>query len=81
MRLVYTSEAQVIGTKSAGDAVEVGDEVRDFRGDLVKVLSITEPHKPSSTGRVYAEDSNKGFKSEFFPGVINAEWVGRTDQS
>ena len=35
--------------------VQIGDVVKTFRGDSVVVRGIVEPHKPSSTGRVYVQ--------------------------
>ena len=63
------------------EPVRIGDVVKTFRGDSVVVAGIVEPHKPSSTGRVYVKPHDgTGCGQEFFPSVINAVWVGRTDQ-
>lgn len=53
--------------------IKVGDQVETWAGSKVTVLSITEPHKPSSTGRMYV----KGLvmHGEYFPSVFNCEWV------
>ena len=60
------------GTK---EPVKVDDIVKTFRGDVVRVVSFREPHKPSSTGRVYVKHDDHGWSSEYFPGVIGAKWV------
>jgi hypothetical protein len=85
MQLVYEGTNQ---------PVMIGDVVKTFRDELVVVQSITPPHKPSSTGRVFvkpiSEDIVNAFGSvlydppcagrEYFPSVIGAVWVERTDQ-
>lgn len=63
-----------------------------FRGDVVflerdgevipcKVTDLQEPHKPSSTGRVYVEEIETGWKQGYFPSVFGMVWVGRRDQN
>ena len=52
-----------------GKEATVGMEVTSFRGEKAKLISWTEPHKTSSSGRVYVELEN-GSISEFFPSVI-----------
>lgn len=71
MKLVY---------KRSGSEVKIGDIASTFRGEQVRVSDFTPPHKPSSTGRVYVQflDSDSDspvFTREFFPSVIEAEWV------
>lgn len=39
-----------------------------------------EPHKTSSTGRVYVDMIGKNSISEFFPGVIGGEWKNDLDE-
>ena len=48
-------------------------------GAAFTVARIQEPHKPSSTGRVYITPLVGGTWREFFPSVIGAKWIGRTD--
>jgi hypothetical protein len=64
--------------KRTGVRVCVGDHVVLRDGVQAKVTGIAEPHKPSSTGRVYVNDGTH--EHSFFPCVIEARWVGRTDQ-
>lgn len=61
--------------------LEVGQMVTTSRGEKCKLLGITRPHKPSSTGRVTLQfDSEQHhYTGEFFPGVIDAEWIERED--
>jgi hypothetical protein len=71
MQLVYSCNKQPVQT---GDVVHV-------RNTAYFVEAIIEPHKPSSTGRVWCRsmDERKYF-NEWFPSVIDAEWINRTDQ-
>lgn len=70
MRLIYTD---------TGAPVQLGDQVQTFRGERAILLGIGEPHKPSSTGRVYIQLADSGASREFFPSVIGAEWIERGD--
>jgi hypothetical protein len=67
--------AKLINEKT-GQEIKTGDNVTCFRGTEYKLVSFTEPHKPSSTGRVYVEPvSGEGMRREFFPSVIGAKIV------
>ena len=71
MKLVYSCNKE---------PVMIGDVVH-IRNEAFSVWMITEPHKPSSTGRVYVKPyDGTGCGQEYFPSVINAVWIGRTDQ-
>ena len=61
-----------------GVPVVIGETYTTFKEETVTLLGVTEPHKPSSTGRVYLEFEN-GWRQECFPSVIRAKWIGRTD--
>jgi len=62
------------------EPVQVGDVVH-LRGNPFTVTGWVEPHKPASTGRVHIRAmSERGYFSEYFPSVIGAVWIGRTDQ-
>lgn len=50
-----------------------GEQVQTFDGEEYTLTGWCEPHKPSSTGRVYLTDADGG-EHEFFPGVINAHF-------
>ena len=69
MKLVYSCNKQ---------PVVIGDLVKTFRGEPAIILGFTKPHKPSSTGRVYVEFIGGG-TGEYFPSVIDTEWIDRTD--
>lgn len=56
-----------------GKEATVGMEVTSFRGEKAKLISWTEPHKPSSSGRVYVEWEN-GSTGECFPSVIGGNF-------
>lgn len=53
--------------------VQIGDQVKTKDGYQVTVLGMTEPHKPSSTGRMYVKGNM--MHGEFFPNVFNCEWT------
>ena len=71
MKLVYENTSSPVNT---GDIVSV-------KGKPYYLQAIIEPHKPSSTGRVWciSMDERKHF-NEWFPSVIGAHWINRTDQ-
>lgn len=55
--------------------IKTGDIVQDFRGERWVVEGSEEPHKPSSTGRVYLMSlCERKVHRTFYPSVINAEW-------
>jgi len=67
MKLVY---------ENSHNPVRNGDRVSNFDAN---VIDIREPHKPNSTGRVVLR-TDEGLIREFFPNVIGAIWIDRTDQ-
>jgi hypothetical protein len=71
MKLIY---------EKTGKEVSLGDTVH-IKGKPYYLRGIFVPHKPSSTGRVWCTsmDERKTF-NEWFPCVIGAKWIGRTDQ-
>jgi hypothetical protein len=69
MRLIYSCNQQPV---TVGDAVTI-------RNQPATVLMITEPHKPSSTGRVLVQHEGSSGGFEYFPSVIGAEWIERGD--
>lgn len=71
MRLIY---------EQTGEPVNVGDVVRTASQDSPLIVRhIQEPRKPSSTGRVYVEPKGGEGWREYFPSVIGAKWIERTD--
>lgn len=52
-----------------GKVITPGTNVLTFRGALVTVTGGEAPQKPGSSGRVFTT------YGEYFPGVVNAEWV------
>jgi hypothetical protein len=70
VKLIYTKTGQPV---NAGDVVTTRDG-SEYRLDFYR-----EPHKPSSTGRVYITPLAGGCQREFFPSVIGAEWIERED--
>ena len=74
MQLVYTKTNVPVET---GDIVHISD--RHSVGKAV-VEYIREPHTRASTGRVgimFVEDK---WRTEYYPHVIGADWIGRTDR-
>lgn len=71
MRLIYTA---------TGKEAKHGDQVQTFRGEPCTLAMFTEPHKPSSTGRVYVRFPDSEGVASFFPSVIGAEWIERGDR-
>jgi hypothetical protein len=60
--------------------VQSGDVVH-IRNTPYVVTGWREPHKPASTGRIYLQAMDeRRITTEYFPNVIGAEWIGRTDQ-
>lgn len=71
MQLVY---------ENTTSPVQVGDIVH-IKNKSYYIQAIIEPHKPSSTGRVWCKSMcERGYTQEWFPSVIGAKWIGRTDQ-
>ena len=71
MRLIY---------EKTGEEVRAGDLVSSQDGELFRLDFYREPHKPSSTGRVYVTRMvEQGGQLEFFPSVVGAKWVERED--
>lgn len=72
MKLVYSD--------SDNAEVKCGDVVH-LSNKAYYIISITKPHKPSSTGSVLCKQMGEnGWTNEWFPSVIGAEWIDRTDQ-
>lgn len=51
----------------------IGEKYTTFRGLTVTLLEIREPHKPSSSGKVYLQFEN-GAVGEYYPNVIGGKW-------
>ena len=78
MKLIYTEGNRA--EFEAGTEVQVGDEATTFRGEIVTVQGISQPTSPGSTGRVAVGAADQRWTMEYFPSVIGAEWVDRTDR-
>lgn len=63
---------RVLRYDATGEPVRVGDKAKTFRGKRVTVTGMREPHKPSSTGRVYVKEG--AHEAQYFPSVIGASW-------
>jgi hypothetical protein len=51
-----------------------GQEITTFKGFKGILTGWREPHKPSSTGRVYVLLEGDSTDREFFPGVVGGEF-------
>ncbi len=65
----------ILVDKETERPISSGDIRRTSKEAEVKVICSTPPHKPSSTGKVYVEEIDTGWKQEFYPSVINAKFV------
>lgn len=55
--------------------VVLGQIVTDFRGDKAIVTGWEEPHKPSSSGRIYVKwDEDQTMDNSYYPSVFGAKW-------
>jgi hypothetical protein len=61
--------------KSTREELKPGQRVSTFRGEIGTLIGATPPHKPGSTGRIVFQQDGASFTGEYFPSVINAEWV------
>jgi hypothetical protein len=70
-----TSTNWKLVTADNDQPLNVGDIALTFARETVKIVAVSPPHKPSSTGHVTVEFENGGPTREYFPGVINAKFV------
>lgn len=61
--------------EETGVEIKRGDLIKSFRGEDYILTGFKEPHKPSSTGRVYVTPVSGGLAREFFPSVIGAKII------
>lgn len=72
LTMIYTSDEE------HGTIVQVGDKLT-LDGETVTVTDLIPPHKPASSGFVQVRHEN-GFTMRYYPSVIGAEWINRTDR-
>ena len=62
---------------TTGKPIEIGDFILTFRKEPCKVIRFQPPHKPSSTGTVYAEfsDGDRTYHQGVYPSVIGAKYI------
>ncbi len=65
----------------SGKEIKPGYVIKTFRGEDVEVLSFTPPHKPSSTGKVYLRFLTDGWKQEYYPNVVEAQFIKLNDSN
>ena len=61
----YNNKEVRLVCASTGAEKKIGDEVRNFRGDLATIKSMRPPHKESSAGYV----------NNFYASVYNCKYV------
>ena len=61
--------------QETNEEIKLGDEIISFRGEKYILNRIEEPHKPSSTGKLYVTpaDQPEGMSRSFYPTVFNAK--------
>jgi hypothetical protein len=57
-----------------GKEIKKGDELTDFRGDKAIFRSFSEPHKPSSTGKVYTNRLGGSYPSVYGLKIIDHQF-------
>ena len=60
---------------ATGKPAQIGQYYPTFRGEMYLLVGGREPHKPSSTGRVWVKVSEDATTLEFFPNVFSMKWV------
>jgi len=65
--------AKLINEKT-GVEVKVGDTLTDFRGDTAIFRSFSEPHKPSSEGKVYTDRLGGRYPSVFGLKIVDHQF-------
>ncbi len=65
--------AKIVHEKTGIEVTE-NEVLTDFRGDTAIFKSFREPHKPSSTGRVYTDDGSD-YTNESFPSVYGLKII------
>jgi hypothetical protein len=58
-----------------GKELVIGQVVETSRGEKTILTGFKEPHKPSSTGRVYVKAEGAQYGNEYFPSVIGAKII------
>lgn len=66
----FDNKEMVLINEKTGKTINAGDTAKDFKGGPVVVTGGRAPHKLSSTGKIWTDDS-----CEYYPSVINAKWV------
>lgn len=64
-----------------GNEVKEGDEIIDFRGDKAIFKEITKVPGGPSSGKIYVQNSEKGWEQEYYPSVFNLKIVKIEDES
>lgn len=71
----YKDEVCVLIDQATGRPLTTGQLVTTSRGEQVSVKGGRAPHKPSSEGKVWVQKPDQTMASEYYAGVIGAEWI------
>lgn len=71
--------ARLINEKT-GIEVKVGDVLTDFRGDTAVFRSFAEPHKPSSSGKVYTDGLGGKYPQVFGLKIVEHQFSSVVDE-
>ncbi len=66
--------AKLVHEKTGIEVFE-GEVLTDFRGETATYKSFEEPHKPSSTGRVYSQREGLTHSSQNYPSVFGLKII------
>ena len=61
--------------EKTGIEVTANEVLTDFRGDTATFKSFDEPHKPSSTGRVYTQPNDEEYSNSSYPSVFGLKII------
>jgi len=67
--------AMKLVSEKTGKEATKNMQVRTFRGELCKLTGWEEPHKASSTGRIYIREKGATADRAYFPGVCGLRFV------
>lgn len=80
MKLIYSKTGKPVAIGDEIDYVHHNDPAGTEPTKLI-VWHVEKPHKPGSTGRVYASPSGEHRGGGYYPSVYDMEWIEREDQT
>lgn len=66
----YDNQPWLLVEKESQRLVQRGEILKDFRGETLRIVGGSAPHKPSSTGRI-----RTGEDQTFYPSVVGCVWI------